>query len=355
MNPQPPLNENNNNSFAHGAAKVCLIVPVLGILLAIAQAGLVNQSHNPTQMALLFSLAGCVLLAAGVAAAIVALAGIGAYGPQGLQGRGIAGLALNGILIIFFGFNLVQAQHKAADSRKALKDFQASTADIRSDIRKSFDSKNGITNVDVERVDRLSSQLKNASQNLSGDDARIASVMAGFLDQSRDKMKNYQTAVENMRNAHVLTKFSPDDKGELDTKREVVQKFLQANGNLEQFMTNAEETIRANLTKEQVAKGAIEQVLAGYHASAGGANSITMEIRKCDDRLGNSMLDALNTLETQWGHWKVDTATDKLLFTDSDTRLAYNKSIEDMRAAADEQVQWQSKLINRQQQQVRQP
>ena len=349
MNPPPPLNDNNNNeSIAHQAAKASLFSVPIVIGLGVAGSILAQQSHNPTQVAIILDLVVCVLVLMGLVAGIIALAGIPSYGSRGLLGRGLVGLALNGILIFIFATNFVSASRKAQTSRKALQDFTASTADIRSDLKKSFDPKKGITNVDVEKLDRLSSQLKNAAQNLSGDDARAANVMAGFLDRSRAAMKDYQAAVTELRAAHVLNHFDSEDKEQFAAKREVVQQFLQANSNLIQVITNAEDSIRAGLLKAQVSRANTESIVGGYHSSAASINAITVQIRQCDDRLGNAILGALDTLETQWGHWKFNPDTQKLIFTDAATREAYDKSITAMREAADEQIKWQAKLVNNQ-------
>jgi len=346
MNPPPipPLDENNGNSIPHQAAKASLIAVPLMFGLGIAGHVALKDASSQTQVIL--EMAACLLNVGGMMAAIVALAGIPSYGSRGLLGRGIAGLVLNGLLIFIFATNFSQARQKAEASRKAFQDFQASSADIRSDIRKSFDPKNGITNVDVDRMGRLSRQLKNASTNLSGDDARVARVMAGFIDRSQGALKNYQAAAAEMRDARVLERFDPEDKGQFASKREVVQRFLQANAGLMQNITNAEDIIRADLAKAQVSPRIAESVIAGYHSSAGPINGITLQIRQCDERLGNAALDALSTLETQWGHWKLDPAREKLVFDDAATREAYEKSILAMRDAANDQIQWQAKLVN---------
>ena len=100
MNPPPFPDENNNNSIAHQAAKASLVVPVLAILAAIARSGLAQQSHNPTQVAVIFDLCAGVLIMLGFVASIIALAGIPTYGSRGLLGRGIAGLVMNGFFYI---------------------------------------------------------------------------------------------------------------------------------------------------------------------------------------------------------------------------------------------------------------
>jgi hypothetical protein len=336
MNPPPIPSPNDNNSIAHQAAKAALIATLLAIgLTAIVRSSPIGD---------LF--AGALILA-GFVAAIVALAGIPAYGTRGLLGRGLAGLVINAILIVIFTTNFVAARRKAAASRAAWQDVRASTDNLQSDLKKSFDPKTGITNVDLQDFTRVRDRLQNASQNLSGDDASLAKVMAAYFDRMQGALRNYQTAVTDLREAHVLAKFDPIDPKQFAGRREKVQQFLDANSALKQVITNAEVNIRDGLLKEKVSKTQVDRFLAGYHSSAAPINAITLQIRQCDDRMGAAMLDALTTLESRWGHWKCNSA-DQILFDESITRSAYNDSVNALNAAAKEQLKLQGELVNRQ-------
>ena len=61
------------------------------------------------------------------------------------------------------------------------------------------------------------------------------------------------------------------------------------------------------------------------------------------------MLDALSTLETQWGHWKTDPTVEQILFEDADARTTYNNDLATIKAAVKEQLKLQNQLFNHQQ------
>ena len=336
--PSPPPANNDNNSISHLAAKASLVAVLLGIGL------MVTVGKTP-----IGDMAAGFLVLLGFVAAIVALAGIPAYGRRGILGLGLTGLVVNGLLIGIFAVNFATARRKAAEARAMWQNVKASSDDIRSDFKKSFDPETGITNVDFSKVSQLKDGLKNASQNLSGDDAIFARVMSGYLERMQGALTNYQNSVAQLRQAQVLTQFDPDDKGQFVERRKLVQQFLDANSNLKQVIIHSADGIRADLNKAQVSDSKIERFMAGYNSNAAPINLLTVQIRECDDRMGKSMLEALQTLETQWGRWKFDTATEKIQFNDPDTRESYNSSINAMKAAGEDQLKLQQQLVNRQQ------
>jgi hypothetical protein len=58
------------------------------------------------------------------------------------------------------------------------------------------------------------------------------------------------------------------------------------------------------------------------------------------------MLDALDMLATEWGHWRADATVDKIIFRSSTAREAYEKDLADLKAAANEQIKLQGVLVN---------
>ena len=134
---------------------------------------------------------------------------------------------------------------------------------------------------------------------------------SGYLSRMQTALKKYEATVADLRNAHVLDQnFDSLDKDAVfASRREVVQRFLKANGAIKEAITNAEGSIRADLVKAQVSDTQIEAVMTGYHSSAAPMNVVTLKIRECDDTMGNAMLDALNTLEDEPRTLEIPTPT----------------------------------------------
>jgi len=336
MNPPPISPENSpkdSNSIAHQAAKISLLAVALTIGL------LVILRNNPVS-----DIIGGMLIVAGFIAAIIALALMPAYGTHGILKPGIAGLTLNGLFIIIFIVNFSTAFRKSVVSHESWNDAISSMNDMRSDMKKNFNPKTGITNVDFEKLAKVRESLKNASENSSGDSAQIANIVSAYLDRMQSAAKNYHIAVTKLRTEKVLDDFDPVDQGQFAPKREIIQQFLEANAALKGVITNSEDRLRAEMTQANISDSTIERFLEGFHSSSNVA--VTAQIRQCDERLGAAMLDALNVLETDWGHWKFDPDTHQLNFADSASREAYRKDLAAINSAGTEQLQLQSKLVN---------
>jgi hypothetical protein len=256
-------------------------------------------------------------------------------------------IALPVIALIGFAVaHAIVAQRKAAQSRAAWKNVAASANQMRSDFKKDFDPKTGITNIDFEKLDKLKENLKNASANSTGDQAVFANALTGFMDRMQSAARNYHNAATKLREARVLYNFDSSNKGIFADRREIVHQFLDANGALENVITNAEDQIRANLADAHVRQSKIDSLMAGYHASSGYQTSITMKIRQCDDKYGADLLDVFDTLEINWGHWDADPNVDKIRFKDNATLQAYNKDLADIKAVGQEQLRLQGLLVN---------
>jgi hypothetical protein len=347
MNPSiVPPEQQNKPSFSSQLALASLAAPLLAIgIKVLGSVGFQGSDHS-SQAMLILELVALALIVVGIFAGIFALAGIPTHGTRGILGRGITGLVLNCLLMLIAAANLfVGYSKKTAQSRATFQHLQSSADDLSSNLKNNFDPKKGITNVDLGKMDRLRNEMKSASTNLSGEDAQLASVMAAYFDRIGNSMKNYEAAVNRLRVAQVMSHFDSADKDQFAPRREIVQHFLQANSAIKNVIVNAEDSIRADLIKAHLSEAHIQNVMDGYHSSAAPLNTITLKIRECDDKLGNAMLDAFNTLESSQGHWRFDAAKEKLIFSDEEVRLAYNKSINAINAAAQEQVKWQSKLI----------
>jgi hypothetical protein len=351
MNPPPiPPSARKKSSFASQAATASLIAPILAIvLIGPAKAGF-QDMQDAAMVNVVIDLACALLIIIGILFGILGLVRIPEYGPKGILGKGIAGLAINGILILIFAANVLVAHQKKLQARTAaLAKVKSVEAEIRVGNQKALNSKSAITNGNSEQLDRLSSALQSASTNLSGDEALVSQAMAAHFSRLHDALTNYEAAALEVRNAHILNHFSTTDKGQFAARRQIVERFLQANADLTGFITNSENHIIADLTKSHVSNSYIKKTMEHFHANAAPLNAVSLRIRACDDRVGAAMLDALNLLEADWYKWTINPKNGNLRFEDPKDLEAYNKIIRDMKTAGEDQLKFQQQLARLQQ------
>jgi hypothetical protein len=340
----PPLPPNSRpSSFARQAASGSLIAPLLAIAVrAITLSATEGSSTTKTIVA-------CVTIALiliGFVLAIIALGRAQTYGADGTVGKSIAGLAINGAIVAFFIIGFISGYSKRVQARRdALDDIQTAAQEIRGDVKNSFDPEKGITNVDAHQLDHLQQQLQGAAQKLSGDDAILMQVMAAQVNRMQTSLQRYQSSVGNLRDTHVLTQLDIKNKQDLASRREVVKRFLAANDDLKRVIDNSESNIRSDLVNRKIAASKIDAVIAGYHSKAAVANLTTSQIRKCDDRMGNALIGALNLLEEQWGNWNYNTAADQIRFQNNAAADAYSQFITEIQDASEKQLELQRKLV----------
>lgn len=249
-------------------------------------------------------------------------------------------------LIAFVVAQAITAHRKSEQARATWRDMQLSANQMRSDLKKNFDPKKGITNVDFSETAELRAKLQDASQKLSGDDAVFARVGADYLERLQTAATNYHAALTKMRVDPVLGKFDSSNKEQIETRREVVQQFMSANTALKEVIIDSEPKIRADLVAANLRDAQIEAYMKGFHRSASPKNALLIKIRECDERIGNATLDVLDTLLMHWGRWEADPNVDKIRFKDNADLATYNTDLAIIKEAGQEQVKLQGMLVN---------
>lgn len=343
MNP-PPLPP--RNSFAQQAASYSLLAPVLMILVGAAAHGITHAGTAVPRVAwILIGLAELSLTVSGLVLGIVALCGISRHGTRGLLGRGIAGVILNGILLALFAIGFTVGLGKGLQSRQFDQTLRSTEEQFQADQQKSFSPKTGITNMDVKGVELIRAQLDKGAQTLSGDDALVAQAMSRYVASLEDAAKKYQSAMDDLRAAHVLSLENLKDEQQLAARRETVQRFIAANAEFTGFISNSPATVQADLNSLQVPPEKADEALKGFDSRWAARGQLLLQIRDCDNRLGQSMLGILDVLDQNWGKWNYNAGTKLVKFDDPNARVAYRQFLTQIQNASQEQIQAQSQMV----------
>lgn len=345
MNPPPlPSAPGSGKSLARQAASAALLVPllviVIGVVNGIASAG--SASHKTASMVVLS--VDTLLVVAGLAFSIFALASNVRQNSPGVVWRAVTGLVLNGLFLACFVCAFFWGYLRVQQSRvQASQEMQSAERDFNESVKRSYNSKTGITNFDMSKLDQFEARMTNATQKLSGDDAKIAEAMGAFFGRLNVAMRNYKTALESLQAGHVLGPAM--EKSELVDRRQIVRQFIDANDQLTGVVTNAEMNLRADLVRLNVSSGKIEETLAGYRKGSASKMQLTTEVRRCDDRMGQAMLDAIDLLDSEWGRWNFDSTANYIRFQSATARANYDSDVAAIRSAGDTQVRLQKLLI----------
>jgi hypothetical protein len=143
-----------------------------------------------------------------------------------------------------------------------------------------------------------------------------------------------------MQEAKVLDMSGVTQREQLETKREVVRKFLASNEALKSLLANKEAVFTEELAKLNVPQARIKSELKAFQ-SGGQDIAVTIRRRETDQRIGNSLLGALDFLDEIWGQWNYSKEYSQVRFSPPGALRKYNEFMEAIEAASREQKEIQ--------------
>ena len=291
----PPASVGITDSFAPRVAIFSLVVPVVAGVLGLLSTHL-RTSISATGAdwpGVMIAISGLLVLA-GVVASILALVLAQRPGQKGMLGLALAGLLLN--------FGIAMA-------------------------------------VDLPNV----SVINKAKTE------KLLSLVAGndYLQKLQQASNDYYTHMKSLRDAQVLDMKGVEQREQLEPRKTLVRQFLAANDQLRNLFANAESLYAQELVKVNLSQAATASQMMKYRQGA-GANEQAMKIRDADQRIGDSLLSALNLLDESWGNWKYDAGQKRVVFSEGETEKKFLKLTGQFDAAAQELAKLQDQLVSAQ-------
>jgi len=301
---------------------------------------------------------GPLLPLIGLAAMLAALAGFGCGiaalchrrdGESGVLGRGIAGLIVNScLLVIFFaafigGFKKGYA--RSVQARESMDSVKQSLEQAQRDVRRSFDTTNGIK-AEPEVFDKTVTALKKASQQMEGESAQVTEASAAYLTELQQLTRAYGAEYKKLEEAHVLDAGKLKAKEQIEQRKQVVQHFMKANEDIDRFVAESEKNFRSEMAKRKVSQTRIDREVAAFRKTSQPRTPLVRAIRASDRQIGNAMLNVLNLLEGDWGNWEYDANTGGVVFSDAAVLDKYKGYLDDIVVSGKQQVALQQRLIS---------
>lgn len=266
-------------------------------------------------------------------------------------GRSVAGLVVNSCLLALFftafvgGFKKGYTQ--SVKARESLASVKQSIEEARQDVRRSFDTTNGIK-ANPEVFDKTVDALKKASQQMEGESGRVMEASAAYLTELQQLSKLYDAEFKRLEEAHILDAGTLTNKAQIGERKEIVQQFLKVNGDIDRFVVAGEQNFRSEMTRRKVSQTRIEREVEAFRKSSQSRTPLIRAIRASDKRIGNGMLNVLTLLESDWGNWKYDRKSGGVVFSDQAILDQYLASLDDIVASGKQQVALQQRLISMQ-------
>jgi len=343
----PPLsasqpNADDHNSFARQAAKASAIAPGLIIALSFCCRSILenHQDGSGRSLMLVQAAVSCVFTVAGLIFGVLALVFMKPGGRGTIIFRACTGILMSSLFLAIFIPHFIRARDKAMARRKSYDEIQAASQDLKRDAAQAL--KDGRP----ADVTRFQQSLDKAAKSGEGEPAAIMKGTSAYVQKIQTVQASYTRAVDEFSTAHVLRVSDLTARDQLQSRKVIVQKFIEANAAVKDLVRHNEETFREELSKQHVSPAGVASALAGFHKPAAAQTPLVLEIRDTDSRMGNATLGVLNLLDSNWGQWRYNSANGKLSFDSPSTFQTYNAYLSEIDSAKEDQRLAQAKLGN---------
>jgi hypothetical protein len=326
------------SAFAHQAANVCLFAPLLIIGLGACVAAVLHNHPGPS-LRPLFIIIGFVELGFALLGAVLGIVAVFLAGPHqrgSVAARVAGGILLLGLLTAVAIPNFVRARTLASNKRAA-EEVQAAAKSFRAEAASA------ITNGQTPSLEPLQRSFGRAAEKTSGDTAALFKGSQLFLQQLQRYQEAYAKAANELKSAKVLATSTLSDRRQIQDRKAVVQKFLDANASLRTAVQQSESNFRKELAALGVSGSQTEAALTGFRKSFQGPLLLT--IREADERMGHGMLQVLNLFDAQWGKWRFDSNAQILRFQDTTALGQYKSLMAEINQAGTDQQTAQERLL----------
>jgi hypothetical protein len=167
-------------------------------------------------------------------------------------------------------------------------------------------------------------------------------VEASFAAHMKDVEQRYGDAAKTADFGTLFHFTWLTDKSLIGPRRIAVQNAKSANAELRRAVDEGEADFRRQLKQAGVSDSASDQAVASFHQARVAKLPLVLKIRDLDEQMMVDALTLLDLLETQWGRWIVQDG--RIVFTDDDTLVKFNSTIEAVQVAGKEQVDYQRQL-----------
>ncbi len=173
-----------------------------------------------------------------------------------------------------------------------------------------------------------------------GEDAWVQQVLNSCRQRIQEAATEHATDAKRLQEAAVLTMNGVARREQLEAKRELVRRFLASNDALKSLLVNEEAVFTKALAKLNVPQARIARESRGFQSSVQD-KALIIHKRDADQRIGNSMLAALDFLDELWGQWNYNKEYDQVQFSPPGALKKYNDLLEAIQAAFQEQKELQ--------------
>ena len=190
-------------------------------------------------------------------------------------------------------------------------------------------------------IARLPKSAQEPSALANGGDALVQQAVSNYRQRIQEAASEHATNAKRMQDANVLVMKEVTQREQLESKRDVVRKFLASSEAVKSLLMNEEEVFKEELAKLNVPQGRIDSELKAFQSGIRN-KAVVIRMREADQRIGNALLGALDFLDEIWGQWNYNKQFDQVQFSPPGALKKYNDFQEAIELASREQKELQA-------------
>ena len=267
---------------------------------------------------------------------------------RGLVPFAIVGALLNLALLLVVTIGGVSWVQQQARARASLTNVHHEMQDIAQEVRERFShpEADSITNQNPSALpilDRIQNTIQVAAREVGASESAPLRAASDYLAQLKRHSQAYEQSAAAVQSLNVNDAGSLASKEGIAPRRQVVNEFLEANTRMREFIAHAEEHVQECLRSNAVSTAIQESFMATFGKSR-DRHRLLLLIRDSDQRIGDASLGLLSLYEQEWGQWKYDPETKRVLFVNEEAVTAFNRFHAALTTASQEQRTLQERL-----------
>ena len=195
----------------------------------------------------------------------------------------------------------------------------------------------------AKTVEPTSKAVQKSIGQAKGDDTLVQQAANNCRQRIQVAATDHVANAKRLQEMKVLDMKEVTQREQLEAKREVARKFLASSETLKSLLVNEEAIFAEELAKLNAPQAKIGSAVKGYQSGIPG-KALAIRMRGADQRIGSSVLGALDFLDEIWGQWNYNKEYDQVQFSPPGALRKYTEFMETIEAASREQNELQEQL-----------
>ena len=247
------------------------------------------------------------------------------------------------IALAFGGWWLLRKQSARQNDQASIGQLDSIRKDSVDALRETLSSGQTPDNVS-DRIQDYTEKIGAAAAAMSAQERKPLMAAQRVFAPMAAKMAAYEVALKELNSAGAALPETLTSPEAIALRIGMVNRFLSANHELQEFCRGVDKSYSAELDKEDLPGAMKGNIIGGFRR--GAAVDLNLRIREDDEQIATTLMSILELLSREWGKWKVQ-PQGEVSFDHEAARGEYSNHQEQLLRITDRQRAAQEELLHR--------